>query len=525
MSLTGQDGAHTTIGALLRGAEEHPAREAVVDGAVRVTYGELEELVLLAAGSLQASNVRRGSRVAVWAPNGWQWIVAALAAHACGAVLVPLNTRFKDREAEALLRKSRATHVFTTRSFLGADRVASLDAMRARLPDITTVVACDEDAAWTRFLHGGSAPLGEIRALALEVDPDDVADILFTSGTTGEPKGAVCTHLQAVRAYTAWTGTAQIRSTDRLLVPNPFFHAFGYKAGWLSSLLRGATVVPLAVFDADIALELVERERISVLAAPPTVYWSMRRAASWGRQDLSSLRVAVTGASVVPIDLVRSLREEFGFAIVLTAYGLTECSAIATMCDPSDSDELVSTTSGRAIDGVEVKVVDDGGDDLPPGEPGEVLVRGFNVMEGYLDAPNETASTIDSEGWLRTGDIGRLSPAGYLTITDRKKDMFIVGGFNVYPAEVEQQLREHPAVADAAVVGGPDERMGEIGVAFVVADDVEFSQQQLIDWCRERMANFKVPRSVVVIQELPRNAAGKVDKRLLRDSLIQHEAS
>ncbi len=296
----------------------------------------------------------------------------------------------------------------------------------------------------------------------------------------------------------------------------PFFHTFGYKAGFLAGLMTGCAVLPQAVFDAGAVLARIAAERITVLPGPPTLYQSLLAHPERAQHDLGSLRLAVTGAAVVPVELVHRMRDDLGFDTVLTAYGLTESTGVVTMCRPGDDAETIATTSGRAIADVEVRVVDDAGVEVVRGQPGEVWVRGYNVMAGYLDDPAETAAAI-ADGWLRTGDIGVMDARGYLRITDRKKDMFIVGGFNVYPAEIEAALRAHPAVAEVAVVGAPDERLGEIGVAFVVSRAGQVADPaEIIEWSRARMANYKVPRRVEVVNALPVNASGKVLKFELR---------
>ena len=309
-----------------------------------------------------------------------------------------------------------------------------------------------------------------------------------------------------------------LRAGDRYLVVAPFFHAFGYKAGWLSALIMGATILPQAVFDVSAVLARIGRDRVSMLPGPPALYQTILQSPDRAEHDLSSLRLAVTGAASIPVQLIRDMREVLGFETVITGYGLTEACGIATMCRFDDDPETIATTSGRAIPGVEVLVVDDSGAEVPRGEPGEVVVRGYNIMKGYLDDPEQTAETIDADGWLHTGDIGVMNERGYLRITDRKKDMFIVGGFNAYPAEIEHVLLTHPAIADAAVIGVPDPRLGEVGRAFVVAAAGSQVPEtpELIAWCRERMANFKVPREVAVVEALPRNASGKVMKFVLR---------
>ncbi len=292
--------------------------------------------------------------------------------------------------------------------------------------------------------------------------PDDVADILFTSGTTGRSKGAMSAHRQTIGVARAWAELGGVREDDRYLVVNPFFHSFGYKIGIVVGLLTGCTLYPVATFDVDATMKLIEDERITVFPGAPTLYQSMLNAPSRAERDLSSLRLAVTGAAVVPVVLIERMRDELGIDQVVTAFGMTE-AVVATMCREGDSAEVVATTCGRAIPGMEARIAN-------PSEngAGELLLRGEFVMLGYLDDPDATREAIDDDGWLHTGDIGTLDEQGNLTITDRLKDMYISGGFNVYPAEVEQALMRLEGVADVAVVGVPDERMGEVGKAYVV---------------------------------------------------------
>jgi acyl-CoA synthetase (AMP-forming)/AMP-acid ligase II len=326
------------------------------------------------------------------------------------------------------------------------------------------------------------------------------------------------THGQNLRVFVEWTGGIGLRAGDRYLVVNPFFHSFGYKGGWLACLLRGATVLPHAVFDVAAVFGRIARERISVLPGPPSLYQSILAHPECGKADLSSLRLAVTGAAAVPVELVHRMRDVLGFETVLTAYGLTESCGVVSMCRPEDDAETISTTSGRAIPGVEVRCVDDKGNEVPRGEPGEVVVRGYNVMRGYFEDPEETAKTIDADGWLHTGDVAVMDARGYLRITDRIKDLFIYSGFNCYPAEIENLMYGSGLFAQVAVVGVPDERMGEVGVAFVVrAPGKDFAPDDVIAWCRANMANYKVPRRVEIVEALPVNASGKVLKFELRE--------
>ncbi|MEV7726490.1 FadD3 family acyl-CoA ligase [Streptomyces sp. NPDC087917] len=522
-----------SIAALVRdAAARHGDREAVVDGRVRISYAQLGARVERAAAACVAAGVEVGDRVAVWAPNTLEWIVSALGAVSAGAVLVPLNTRFKGAEAAYVLHRSRARLLFVTGTFLGTSYVASLRRAAADgpgagplpgLPHLDQVVVLSDDApedfrTWKDFLAGGDAvPAEAVRARADAIAPDAPSDIIFTSGTTGSPKGAVITHAQSLRCYAVWSELAGLREGDRYLIVNPFFHTFGYKAGIIACLMRGATMIPQPVFNVDTVLANVAAERISVLPGPPTLHQSLLDHPQRDHHDLSALRLVVTGAAVVPLQLVERLRAELHIATVLTAYGLSEAGGIVTMCRRGDRAEVVSATSGRAIPDTELRIAGPDGEARPTGAAGEVWVRGHHVMRGYFEDSEETARAITPEGWLRTGDVGVLDAEGNLRITDRIKDMFIVGGFNAYPAEIEQLLGLHPEIADVAVVGIADPRLGEVGKAYVVrrpgspltADDV-------IAWSRREMANYKVPREVEFVSDLPRNASGKVLKTRLR---------
>ena len=355
------------------------------------------------------------------------------------------------------------------------------------------------------------------------IGPDDPSDVVFTSGTTGSPKGVVMTHGQTLRAYLDWCDWADLRAGDRYLIVNPFFHIFGYKAGVLASLMRGATIFPVAVFDPGGVLDLVARERITVLPGPPTLYQSLLDHPELARHDIGSLRLGVTGAADIPVELIRRVREELPFERILTGYGLTEAGTV-TGSRPDDDFEHIATTVGVPWPGFEVRTVDGAGADVPVGEPGEVIVRGETVMRSYLDDPDATAAAIDADGFLHTGDLGTIDADGYLRIVGRIKDMFIVGGFNAYPAEIENLLLGHPAVAQAAVIGVPDDRLGEVGMAFVVpAPGADVDADAVIEWARTAMANYKVPRAVEIVDALPVNATGKVMKDELRARVQREE--
>jgi HIP---CoA ligase len=504
-----------TIPSLLRAtAVAHPTTEAVVDGDRRLTYADLQEQVRRVAAALVASGVGPGDPVAIWAPNSADWIIAQLAIAYAGGVLVPLNTRFQGPEAEYVLRRSRAGLLLTVGQFLGRSFPDLL--RREELPDLREVVTFGGDS-FGAFLDR-AADLHDADARADAVRPEDMVDLMFTSGTTGHPKGVASRHGPSIRSFRYYAENLGIGHGDRYLLVNPLFHTFGSKAGVVAGLTAGATLYPVPVFDPPAAAALIAAERITVFPGPPTIYHSLLQLPEEVRRSMRSLRLAVTGAAAVPVELLRRMDQELGFDVVLTAYGLTETIGLVTMCRVGDPPEVVSSTSGRAIPGLEVATVGPDGRPTPAGEPGEIVVRGYAVMDGYFEDPQATAEAIDGDGWLHTGDVGVLDDQGGLRITDRIKDMFIVGGFNAYPAEIEAALMEAPGVAQVAVVGVPDERLGEVGVAYVVARTGETVEgPNLIEFARERMANYKVPRHVEVVETLPVNAGGKVMKHVLRD--------
>jgi acyl-CoA synthetase (AMP-forming)/AMP-acid ligase II len=505
--------------ALATAARSFGDADAVVDGDVRLSWSQLRDEVRTAARFYIARGVRPGERVAVWAPNTYHWVVAALGVHYAGATLVPINTRFTGHEALDILQRTQAAVLVVAGPFLGADRLAQLRAagptphLRAvmQIPLDDSPIA-DEATGWAELATAASSvAVEDADQRAAAVRADDVSDILFTSGTTGRSKGVLSAHRQVVDVARAWAECGEVGASDRYLVINPFFHSFGYKAGIVVCLLTGAAIVPQAVYDPEEAMRLIEGQRISVLPGAPTIFQTILDHPSREKYDLSSLRFAVTGAAVVPVSLVERMQRELTFDIVLTAFGMTE-AVVATMCRRDDAAEVVARTCGRAVAGFETRI----------GERGELLLRGRNVMLGYLDDPHATAESIDADGWLHTGDVGKLDANGYLAVTDRLKDMYISGGFNVYPAEVEQALARMDGVADVAVIGVPDERLGEVGLALVVRKPgVDSSADDVLRHCREWVANYKVPRRVEFVSSLPRNSAGKVLKTVLREEWVR----
>ena len=501
-------------------AQRHGSRPAVTEGDFQLTYAELDVRRREAARAFCAAGIEHGDRIAIWAPNLHEWILAAIGAQSIGAVLVPLSTRMKGIEAAFQLNASGARMLFTVAEFLGARYPEML--ADQELSALERVVlfegassGCD---SWGEFIAAGATlDEAQLDARQAAVVPSDTLDILFTSGTTGKPKGVVTSHGQNIRVFETWSSTVGLSADDRYLIINPFFHSFGYKAGWLSAILTGAHMFPVKSFDLDDVLARIESDHISMLPGPPTIYQSLLAHGERQNYDLSSLRLAVTGAASVPVEMIRRMSSDLGFESVLTAYGLTETCGTVSICRSDDDPETIATTSGAAMPGVEVKCVDDSGAEVARGEPGEIWCRGFNVMQGYFNNPEETANTITGDGWLKTGDVGVMDERGYIRITDRIKDMFIVGGFNCYPAEIENLLCSLPGVVQAAVIGVPDERMGEVARAYIVqTPEAGLDEAQVVSWCRDAMSNYKVPRSVRFLEALPLNASGKVMKPELR---------
>ena len=523
----GRRPVETTPEALRRAATLWPDREAIADVQpgqdTRRTWSELLDEVRTFAAGLLSRGVAAGDRVVIWAPNTHHWVVAALGVQYVGATVVPANTRYTGSETLELIQRTGATAAVVAGTFLGTERITDLTAAAggslAGATDLETLIripleggdSAEADVVVVDFpdLHALSTDtlLAEADARANAVTGDDVADILFTSGTTGKSKGVVALHRQTIAGAHAWGSNGELTETDRYLIVNPFFHSFGYKAGFLVCVLSGATIIPLAVYSTTETLRLIRDERATVLPGAPTIFQTLLDEPARSEYDLSSLRLAVTGASVVPVVLVERMQSDLGLETVLTAYGQTETMGFITTCRPSDDDVTVATTCGRAYPGMEIRI----------GEQGEIEARGEMVMHGYLDDPENTAKTIDPDGWLHTGDVGEIDADGNLRITDRLKDMYINGGFNVYPAEIEQTLARLDGVVESAVIGVPDDRMGEVGKAFIVRrEGSTLTEQDVLDFCREHLANFKRPRTVEFVASLPRNASGKALKTELR---------
>ncbi|MGH3435886.1 MAG: AMP-binding protein [Sciscionella sp.] len=530
---------HTMPALLDEAARRFGALPAVLDATTRLTWAELREQVRTVSRALTAVGIRPGDRVAVWAPNRVEFILAMLGTECLGAALVPLNTRYRGEEARVVLSKSGASALLLCNGFLGNDYLGMLREAGARsvaegtaptgrghvvpgLLGLHTVIdlaagAADGALPWSAFLdRADEVPTETVAETERAVTPGTVVDILYTSGTTGVPKGVMSTHAQTIGVAEVWAKGASLGPEDNYAIVNPFFHSFGYKAGVVAAITAGTTIYPLVTFDPVALMELVEHARITVLPGAPTIFTMLINHPRRTEFDLSSLRFAIAGAATVPETLFSDMLEVLGFEQVAQAYGLTEC-VVATQSRPNEDPVHVAHTTGPAVPGLQIRVVDEHGQDVQVGTDGEIWLRGEFVMLGYFDDPAATAAAIDEDQWLHTEDVGRLDEHGCLKITGRIKDMFTVGGFNVYPAEVENVLSGYPDVVEAAVIGVDDERMGSAGRAFLTLHaGAALDEEALRSYCRDRLANFKVPRGFVVLHEFPRNASGKILKKDLR---------
>lgn len=521
------DKKYESIPDLVAGAARDYGDQIAIDDAPdRWSFREVEERMVEAARALISLGVDPGDRVALCAPNSARWVQAALGIHAAGAILVPLNTRFKGPELAHILRTSGAVAVITVGEFLGTDFVAMLCEAAPELPATKKIITIDEyevDGVLTfsQFIaEGASVDPSEVERRVGEISGDLYSDIMFTSGTTGAPKGVPLKHSQSIRAYGHLTEVFGFQRGDVFAIIPPFFHTFGYKAGWLANLIHGVTTIPLRAFDPQQLMQTIQDKQVSILLGPPTLFVDLMNHPERHQYDLSSLRIGVPSAAQVSRSVYAGMREILGFETVLSAYGLTEATSFVTTSHPGDDLDLIASSVGRPGEGIEV-IIADGDRRCAPGESGEILVRGYNVMDGYWEDADATAKVFSEEGYLRTGDIGWMDEAGYVRITDRLKDMFIVGGFNAYPAEIEDLLIGFDKLMHVAVVGVSDERMGEVGAAFVVPKPgVTVTEDDVIAYARANMANFKVPRYVVIVDDLPRNASMKVLKHELREQAV-----
>jgi acyl-CoA synthetase (AMP-forming)/AMP-acid ligase II len=519
---------HTVPRLIEAAAAAFAERPAVIDGAVRLTYSDLRREARRIACALSAAGVQPGERVGIWAPNGWEWVAWACGIWCAGGVVVTLSTREKAPQLADMLGRTRARAVIARSEFLGMRFLDMLqgasggarDGRPCGLPELASLVLLDGTSqgsgVWSAqdFLERGeTVPDDSLAARIHAAKPRDLMGVLFTSGTTGRPKGVMLRHAM-LRAYQRWNAAVGLGPDDRMLVIHPYANASGFNGSLILSFVAGSAQLPVPVFDPGGCLDLIERERITILLGPPNFYTRMLDHPSFARRDLSAVRVACAGSTAVPVAFVQRLRRALPGACVVNAYGMSEMGGV-TMTRLDDPIEVVAHSSGRLLPDVELRIVEDGRD-VAVGEQGEVWVRADTMTAGYWEDDRITAEAIDPAGWYHTGDVGMLDAAGNLSIVGRKKELYIVGGFNVYPAEIENLLLGRPDISQAAVIALPHAELGEVGCAFVVSRDAAtIDTRELQAWVKARVANYKVPQRVLVLDALPVTLNGKVDKRRL----------
>ena len=515
-----------TIGACLtRVATLHPDREAIVSCAQdrRMTYAQLDAAVNQVATGLLARGINAGDRVGVWAPNCLEWMLAQYATAKLGAILVNVNPAYRTHELQYALRQSGVRLLLSAEAFKTSDYRAMIAEVRGQLEGLEDVVFFG-DAAWQQ-LSDAAIDEAALAARLASLDCDDQINIQYTSGTTGFPKGATLTHHNILNNGFFVGELCDYDKHDRICVPVPFYHCFGMVMGNLGALTHGACVViPAAGFDPHATLRAVASERCTSLYGVPTMFIAMLADPTFPEHDLQSLRTGIMAGSPCPSEVMKRVVTDMHMPDVSICYGMTETSPVSTQTRKSDSLERRVGTIGRVGPHVEVKIIDPAtGLTLPRGETGELCTRGYSVMLGYWEEPEKTAEAKDPVGWMHTGDLATMDDEGYLNIVGRSKDMVIRGGENVYPREVEEFLYTHPSIADAQVIGVPDERYGEELCAWIQLRDgaPALDAEAVRQFCRDQLAHYKVPRYVTFVSEFPMTVTGKVRKNIMREQSIE----
>ena len=533
----------TLAGIIDRVAAEYPKNEAIVSGSQRITFDTLMDRVNSIANALLKMGVKRGDKVAIWMSNVPEWVYAHFACIKIGAPLIPLNTRYKVHELEYILKQSDSTTLFTMDHFLKIDFIPMIyevcpelkeckpgELRCEKLPLLKRVIMLSEQSHpgmldYNEVLESGKdyASSDTVRKAQEAIMPEDTYIIPYTSGTTGFPKGVVTTNYQYSRIMDAVSARFQMSDKDRILVVSPFSHNMGNMTGMLLGACNGACILPMESFDPGEALRLVDEEKVSKFTGSPTMYIMMLDHSDFPKRDTTSMKAAVIGGADVSPDLVRTIMDKMGIKDLISAYGLTENTGVSTMSQPGDPPEVVANTAGKLIfDDCDLKVLDpDTGAEVPRGTQGELCSRGFYVMKEYYKQPEETRKAFNKDGWFRTGDLGTMDEKGYIKITGRLKDMFITGGVNAYPAEIESFLMTHPKISMVAVAGVPDRRMGEVAMAFIkLKEGQTATEEEIISFARGKIANYKAPKYVRFVDDFPMTATGKIQKFVLKETAV-----
>ncbi|MHB8450196.1 MAG: AMP-binding protein [Mycobacteriales bacterium] len=517
-----------TIGAnLARTVRRVPDRDALVDCPTgrRWSYAQFDRDVAALARGLLACGIAKGDRVGVWAPNCAEWVLAQYATARVGAILVNINPAYRTHELAYVLRQSGTRLLISATAHKGSDYRAMVDQVRPECPALSDVVYIGEPS-WSAVVDQGSAVAeSTLRDREAELGFDEPINIQYTSGTTGFPKGATLSHHNILNNGFFVTELLGITEADRICLPVPFYHCFGMVMGNLGATSHGAAIViPGAAFDPAATLSAVQAERCTALYGVPTMFIAELGLPDFSSYDLTSLRTGIMAGSPCPVEIMKRVMTELHMPEVTISYGMTETSPVSTQTRRDDDLDRRTASVGRAMPHVEIQIVDPAtGRIVPPGVPGELATRGYSVMLGYWEEPERTAEAVDPAGWMHTGDLAVMRPDGYVNVVGRIKDMVIRGGENVYPREIEEFLYTHPDIAEAQVIGVPDERYGEEVMAWIRMKEgrPSLTAPDIQAFCAGRLAHYKVPRYVRVVEEFPMTVTGKVRKVAMREESIE----
>ncbi len=533
-----------TIGGLLDDiAKRFPDLDALVynDRNIRYSWREFNEISRQLAKGLIKLGIKKGDNIAIWAYNVPEWVILSFATAKIGAILVTVNTAYKSAELEYLLNQSDSTSLFMVKSWKDSDYVATLNEV---VPELATATPCALSTGKLPYLKnivfigeetptgminfqeimvmGKELPDSELTAVESTLDRHDVINMQYTSGTTGFPKGVMLTHHNLINNGFQIGECMKFTEKDRLCIPVPFFHCFGSVLAVMASVSHGAAMIPVEIFDPLKVLQTIEQEKCTAVHGVPTMFIAELEHPEFDKFDLSTLRTGIMAGSVCPIEVMKRVVKDMHMTEITSVFGQTESSPGITQSRTDDPIELRVATVGRALPGAEVKIIDiETGATLPPGKQGEFCARGYMVMRGYYKMPEETAKVIDSDGWLHTGDLAVMDENGYCKITGRIKQMIIRGGENIYPKEIEEYLYTHPKISDVQIYGVPDRKYGEqVMAAVILKKGVEMTEDEVRDFCKGKIANYKIPKYVKFVEGYPMTASGKIQKFKLRDMAI-----
>lgn len=508
---------------------------------IRWSYREFEKAVDGLAGGLHKLGFQKGERVGIWAPNRYEWLLAQFATARIGVILVNINPAYRTFELEYALNKVSCKGLIIAPMFKNSDYAGMLcelapeletsepgNLQSAKLPHLKTIICMGDDtpsgmiAFDTVMEHGGTVTPATLDEISDTLSPDDPINIQFTSGTTGLPKGACLTHINIVNNAHFVTSAMEFTEADRLCIPVPFYHCFGMVMGTLGCVTKGAAmIVPSEGFEPVTTLQALSDEKCTALYGVPTMFVAELESPDFANYNLATLKTGIMAGAPCPIEVMKQVQTKMNMTDVTIAYGMTETSPVSFQSEVDDPVEKRVSSVGRIHPHVEVKIIDEEGKTVPVGEQGELLTRGYSVMQGYWGDEEQTREAIDSDGWMHTGDLARLDAEGYCNITGRVKDMICRGGENIYPREVEEFLYTHSAVSQVQIFGIPDDRYGEISCAWIISKPGEAVNEAAVkDFCKGKIAHYKIPAYVRFVDEIPMTVTGKPQKFVMRDKMI-----